>query len=91
LALSARGVSDWLGVRTAQCLYVLTEDNPPVAEVIRANVSYVSCLLEIAKAHGGVQDAKGKSATAEERTVALGILACGTFGLEKGSGMFSVF
>jgi hypothetical protein len=65
---------------TAQCLYVLTDDNPPIADEIRANFSYVSSLLEIAKAAPALQDLKGKHPTAEERSVALGILACGKFG-----------
>ena len=63
----------------AQCLYVLTDDNPPVADQVRVNFSYVSCLLEIAKARGGVYDVKGRGPVAEERTVTLGILACGAF------------
>ncbi|KAI0003848.1 armadillo-type protein [Russula compacta] len=61
----------------AHCLYVLTDDNPPVADEIRANFSYVSCLHAIAKAGRGEQDTKGKTPVAEERAVMLGILACG--------------
>ncbi|KAI9508368.1 ARM repeat-containing protein [Russula earlei] len=61
----------------AQCLYVLTEDNPPVVNEARANFSNVTCLLEIAKTHRDVQDVKGKNAAGEERAVALAILACG--------------
>ncbi|KAI0299778.1 ARM repeat-containing protein [Russula brevipes] len=61
----------------AQCLYVLTDDNPPVADEIRANFSYVSCLIEIAKAPRGAHDVKGKNPVAEEPAVALGILTCG--------------
>jgi hypothetical protein len=34
----------------AQCLYVLTEDNDPAIETLRSESSYVSTLLEIAKA-----------------------------------------
>jgi hypothetical protein len=64
-------------IHSAQCLYVLTEDNPQVADVIRANFSYASCLLEIAKVRGGTQEVSGKDATAEERAVSLSILACG--------------
>ncbi|KAI0308362.1 ARM repeat-containing protein [Multifurca ochricompacta] len=60
----------------AQCLYVLTDDNPPVGDEIRANLSYVSCLLDIAKARG-VQDVKRKNPATEERALTLGILACG--------------
>jgi hypothetical protein len=66
----------------------LTDDNPPVADQVRANFSYVSCLLEISKARGGVHDVKGKGPAAEERAVTLGILACGAFA-EKGSGVFN--
>jgi len=80
-----------VGVRTAQCLYVLTEDNPPVSDEIRANFSYVSCLLEIAKTRASVQDVKGKNAAAEERAVALGILACGAFASERAWRVSSVF
>jgi hypothetical protein len=65
------------GFYTAQCLYVLTEENMPVADVVRANFSYASCLLDIAKARGGVQEVSGKDAAAEDRAVSLGILACG--------------
>ena len=65
------------GFCAAQCLYVLTEENMPVADAVRANFSYASCLLEIAKTRGGVQEVDGKDAAAEERAVSLGILACG--------------
>jgi hypothetical protein len=64
----------------AQCLYVLTDDNPPAADQVRVNFSYVSRLLEIANVRGGVDDVKGKGPAAEERAVTLGILACGAFG-----------
>jgi len=56
-----------------------------VANEIRANFSFVSCLLEIAKARGGVHDVKGKNAVGEERTAALDILACGAFGWRMSS------
>ncbi|KAI9444631.1 ARM repeat-containing protein [Lactarius indigo] len=61
----------------AQCLYVLTDDNPPVGDEIRANLSYISCLLEISKVRSAAPDVKGKNPAAEERAVALGILGCG--------------
>lgn len=60
----------------AQCLYVLTDDNPPVGDEIRANLSYVSGLLEISKVRGA-SDVMGKTPAAEERAVALGVLGCG--------------
>ena len=65
-----------VNVFTAQCLYVLTDDNPPVGDEIRANLSHISCLLEVSKVRSA-QDIKGKTPTAEERAVALGILGCG--------------
>jgi hypothetical protein len=70
--------SPLLGLKapTAQCLYVLTDDNPPVGDEIRANLSYISCLLEISKVRSA-PDVKGKTPAAEERAVALGILGCG--------------
>lgn len=55
----------------------------PVADVLRANFSYASCLLEIAKARGGVREVGGKDAAAEDRAVSLGILACGAFVSER--------
>jgi hypothetical protein len=71
---------------TAQCLYVLTDDNPPIADEIRPNFSHVSSLLDIAKAAPALQDLKGKHPADEERAVALGILACGKFGGREWSG-----
>ena len=62
----------------AHCLYVLTDDNPPVADEVRVNFSYVSCLIEIAKAYGGIGD--GRDSTDKGHAVMLGILACGAFG-----------
>jgi hypothetical protein len=62
---------------TAQYLCVLTDDNPPIVDGIRASFSHASCLLEIAKAAPALQDLKGKHPVAEERAVAQGILVCG--------------
>jgi len=73
----------------AQCLYVLTDDNPPIADEIRVNFSHVSCLLEIAKARERMHDVKGQGPAAEERAVALGILACGALGW-RGLGVLDV-
>lgn len=56
----------------------MTDDNPPVADEVRVNFSYVSCLIEIAKAYGGTGDAK--DSTDKGHAVMLGILACGAFG-----------
>ena len=44
---------------TAQCLYVLTEDNPPAAGELRANGSYTSVLLSIAQGQPVAEDIQG--------------------------------
>lgn len=62
---------------SAQCLYVLTDDNYPASSEIKSNSSYSACLLEIAQARGNLPSAKGKSAKAEERATTLCVLACG--------------
>lgn len=43
----------------AQCLYVLTDDNPPAAEELRTNGSYTSVLLSIAQGQPAADDIKG--------------------------------
>lgn len=54
----------------AQCLYVLTDDNPPATEDLRANGSYTSVLLSIAQ---------GQPAAADDgRGLTLKVLATGT-------------
>ncbi|KAF9786699.1 ARM repeat-containing protein [Thelephora terrestris] len=52
----------------AQCLYVLTEDNPPAAEELRTNGSYTSALLSIAQ---------GQLASDDIRGMALKVLSAG--------------
>lgn len=54
---------------TAQCLYVLTDDNPPAAEELRTNGSYTSALLSIAQGQPAADDIKG---------LTLKVLATGT-------------
>jgi hypothetical protein len=44
---------------TAQCLYVLTEDNPPAVEELRTNGSHTSVLLSIIQGQPAVDDIKG--------------------------------
>ncbi|KAI0315662.1 ARM repeat-containing protein [Amylostereum chailletii] len=61
----------------AQCLYVLTDDNRAATEEIRADSSYLTCLLEIARARSGDLGGKGKEPATEERAVAMRVLACG--------------
>lgn len=58
----------------AQCLYVLTEDNPPAVKEVRSNTAYISCLFEIARS-----EPRGKedSQISQERAVTQRLLACG--------------
>lgn len=55
---------------TAQCLYVLTDDNPPAAEELRTNGSYTSALLAIAQGQPAADDIRGLTL----RVLATGIL-----------------
>ncbi|EIN13869.1 ARM repeat-containing protein [Punctularia strigosozonata HHB-11173 SS5] len=60
----------------AQCLYVLTDENLPVINEVRANSSCVTCLLTMAQAM--MSDVKGKSKQMEnERYITQQVLACG--------------
>ena len=43
----------------AQCLYVLTDDNPPAVEELRTNGSYTSVLLSIAQGQPAADDTRG--------------------------------
>ena len=52
----------------AQCLYVLTDDNYPAISDIKADASYISCLLSIARQ---------ASTSNDSRTVTLSVLAAG--------------
>lgn len=67
---------------SAQCLYVLSDDNPPVTSDIRANSSYTSCLLAVAQEEASpVSPRKGKEKDmqemVEERRVSIRLLAVG--------------
>lgn len=67
---------------SAQCLYVLSDDNPPVTNDIRANSSYTSCLLAVAQEEvSPVSPRKGKEKDmqemVEERRVSIRLLAVG--------------
>ena len=37
---------------SAQCLYVLTDDNQPAIDELRSNAAYSTCLLEIVRTDG---------------------------------------
>ena len=59
-------------------MYVLTDDNPPAVEEIRANGAYVACLLSIARSQ--TEDAKTNGEAkdpADDREVTLRVLCAG--------------
>ncbi|KZT30974.1 ARM repeat-containing protein [Neolentinus lepideus HHB14362 ss-1] len=58
----------------AQCLYVLTEDNPPAVNNVRSDAAYVSCLFDITRSEAKASEANQDS---EERAVILRLLTCG--------------
>ncbi|EJC98665.1 uncharacterized protein FOMMEDRAFT_128966 [Fomitiporia mediterranea MF3/22] len=49
----------------AQCLYVLTDDNPPAIDELRSNSSYTSCILSVSQG-----DSLPNSASAEVKELA---------------------
>ena len=63
----------------AQCLYVLTDDNPPAIDELRSNGAYVACLLTIARPEqpGSAQETKKGKARDAEREAALSVLSAG--------------
>lgn len=67
----------------AQCLYVLTEENPPAADEIRAVSAYITCLIDIArgdvKLSSKPNSKVGESlqSSSEVRVVAFKTLVCG--------------
>lgn len=69
----------------AQCLYVLTDDNPPAISEVRASAEYTACLLAIARPQDGENVsaeslAKGKAKEAfDDRETALRVLCSGAF------------
>ncbi|KAG8712185.1 hypothetical protein FRC11_000782, partial [Ceratobasidium sp. 423] len=54
----------------AQCLYVLSEDNPPAIQSVRSESEYIACLVAISTAPQGAND--------DEWDVGIRILACGS-------------
>ncbi|KAH8111844.1 armadillo-type protein [Phellopilus nigrolimitatus] len=62
----------------AQCLYVLTDDNAPPIEELRANSSYTSCLLAVTRAESApVPTSTEALEMAEDRLVSVRILSAG--------------
>lgn len=56
-------------------MYVLTDDNPPAIADVRADATYLSCLLSIARP--GVNEAAGADKN-DPRSTTLSVLAAGT-------------
>ncbi|KAI8990655.1 ARM repeat-containing protein [Trametes punicea] len=62
----------------AQCLYVLTDENPPIIEEVRSNAEYTACLLAIVRSDQTVTKSNGKDKdTSGARATALRVLICG--------------
>lgn len=57
----------------AQCLYVLTDDNPPAIREVKSNASYITCLVDIVQ-QPSTNEVDPKAA---ERAVMLRVLASG--------------
>ncbi|KAF8713751.1 ARM repeat-containing protein, partial [Rhizoctonia solani] len=55
---------------SVQCLYVLSEDNPPAIQTIRSESEYVACLVAISTAPQGPND--------DEWDIGIRVLACGS-------------
>ncbi|KAI0936900.1 hypothetical protein AcV5_004925 [Taiwanofungus camphoratus] len=62
----------------AQCLYVLTDENPLVIEEVRSNAAYTACMLSIVQSDQPVPPRNGKTQEAyDERTLTFRVLCCG--------------
>jgi len=60
---------------SAQCLYVLTDDNHPSITDVRTDGSYISCLLSIARQ----EDTGSPEKKDDPKSVTLAVLAAGMF------------
>ncbi|KDQ63136.1 hypothetical protein JAAARDRAFT_120264 [Jaapia argillacea MUCL 33604] len=60
----------------AQCLYILTEDNPPAISQMRSNSAYAECLYSIIRSTPTMEEQKSEG-LGMERAVTLRLLACG--------------
>jgi hypothetical protein len=63
-------------VSAAQCLYVLTDDNPPASREVKTQVDYVACLMSIVQEESNNINGKGKERLHEPSTT-LAVLAAG--------------
>ncbi|KAF4604783.1 hypothetical protein EYR40_003565 [Pleurotus pulmonarius] len=62
-------------IAAAQCLYVLTDGNPPAIDEVRADASYISSLLSIVQLKEVASN--GKQKEQDDRRVTLRVLATG--------------
>ena len=68
-----------LTMTIAQCLYVLTDENPPVIDEVRLNAQYTACLLAIVRPDDTAPKSNGKEKdTSDSRASTLRVLCCGT-------------
>lgn len=66
-------------VGIAHCIYVLSDDNTPVIEALRADSVYHTCLLNIARDESEMSDLTEASNTLNtESVISLRVLTCGT-------------
>ncbi|KAI0778843.1 ARM repeat-containing protein [Trametes elegans] len=62
----------------AQCLYVLTDENPVIIEEVRTNAEYTACLLAVVRPDGTTPKPNGKDRdTSDARATAFRVLTCG--------------
>lgn len=80
--MSFLGAKDHLPLATvtsaAQCLYVLTDDNPPARNEVRSNGAYTACLLSIVRGDEESRKPNGKGKdVSDERETTLRVLCTG--------------
>ena len=64
----------------AQCLYVLTDENPSIIDEVRLNAEYTACLLGVVRSQNTTSKSNGKEKeTSDSRASALRVLCCGVF------------
>ncbi|KAG7452218.1 ARM repeat-containing protein [Guyanagaster necrorhizus] len=64
-------------VAAAQCLYVLTDDNDPAINDVRADAGYISCLFDIVRSVHHDMKVNGKAKERDQRSITISVLAAG--------------
>lgn len=67
-----------MGLLSAQCLYVLTDDNEPAIVTLKSDAGYISCLLSIAQPPDESANGKGKDLN-DHRQITLRVLSSGEY------------